>query len=97
MTGGRLAEAADPEPNGLSRPGDRRLITSAGNRLRAGAGGDLSGHGAAARRQPGRYDPGSFWSGDHLGLSDGFRLGGEIAGQLPAGDTGMLSGSAALG
>ena len=28
---------------------------------------------------PDRYDPGSFWSGDHLGLSGGFRLGGEIA------------------
>jgi hypothetical protein len=26
-----------------------------------------------------RYDPGSFWSGDNLGLSGGFRLGGEIA------------------
>jgi len=48
-------------------------------------------------RQPGRYDPGSFWSGDHLGLSNGFRLGGEIGVQLPAGDTGMPSGSAAQG
>jgi hypothetical protein len=28
------------------------------------------------RRHPGRYDPGSFWSGDNLGLSAGFRLGG---------------------
>ena len=46
-------------------------------------------------RQPGRYDPGSFWSGDNLGLSNGFRLGGEIGVQLPAGDTGMPSGSAA--
>jgi hypothetical protein len=48
-------------------------------------------------RQPGRYDPGSFWSGDHLGLSNGFRLGGEIGVQLPADDTGMPSGSAAQG
>ena len=48
-------------------------------------------------RQPGRYDPGSFWSGDHLGLSSGFRLGGEIGVQLPAGDTGMPSRSAAQG
>jgi hypothetical protein len=48
-------------------------------------------------RQPGRYDPGSFWSGDHLGLSNGFRLGGEIRVQLPAGDTGMPSRSAAQG
>jgi hypothetical protein len=48
-------------------------------------------------RQPDRYDPGSFWSGDNLGLSNGFRLGGEIGVQLPAGDTGMPNGSAALG
>jgi hypothetical protein len=34
-------------------------------------------------RGPGRYDPGSFWSGDHLGLLGGFRLGGEIAVRLP--------------
>ena len=36
-------------------------------------------------RSPGRYDPGSFWSGDSLGLSAGFRLGGEIAVHIPAG------------
>jgi hypothetical protein len=35
------------------------------------------------RRRPGRYDPGSFWSGDSLKLSAGFRLGGEIAVHLP--------------
>jgi hypothetical protein len=46
-------------------------------------------------RQPDRYDPGSFWSGDNLGLTNGFRLGGEIGVQLPAGDTGVPSGSAA--
>jgi hypothetical protein len=38
-------------------------------------------------RRPGWYDPGSFWSGDHLNLSAGFRLGGEIAVHLPADDT----------
>ena len=38
------------------------------------------------RRRPGRYDPGSFWSGDNLGLTAGFRLGGEIAVHLPAGE-----------
>jgi hypothetical protein len=32
---------------------------------------------------PGWYDPGRFWSGDNLGLSDGFRLGGEIAVRIP--------------
>jgi hypothetical protein len=36
-------------------------------------------------RRPDRYDPGSFWSGDNLGLSAGFRLGGEIAVRIPAG------------
>jgi hypothetical protein len=30
-------------------------------------------------RRPRWYDPGSFWSGDSLGLADGFRLGGEIS------------------
>jgi hypothetical protein len=29
------------------------------------------------------YDPGRFWSGDDLHLSAGFRLGGEIAVQVP--------------
>ncbi|GAA3120506.1 hypothetical protein [Streptosporangium carneum] len=29
-------------------------------------------------RRPNWYDPGRFWSGDDLKLSDGFRLGGEI-------------------
>jgi hypothetical protein len=29
------------------------------------------------------YDAGRFWSGDHLGLSAGFRLGGEIAVHIP--------------
>lgn len=38
-----------------------------------------------AERRPGRYDPGSFWSGDHLHLSAGYRLGGEIAVHIPAG------------
>jgi hypothetical protein len=33
----------------------------------------------------GWYDPGSFWSGDSLGLADGFRLGGEIAVAIPEG------------
>jgi len=39
-------------------------------------------------RRPDWYDPGSFWSGDHLGLSAGFRLGGEIAVHIPAGNAG---------
>jgi hypothetical protein len=34
-------------------------------------------------RRPGWYDPGSFWSGDSLGLTAGFRLGGEIAVAIP--------------
>jgi hypothetical protein len=34
-------------------------------------------------RKAGWYDPGSFWSGDDLELSDGYRLGGEIAVHTP--------------
>ncbi|MGH3389535.1 MAG: hypothetical protein ACRDOO_11740 [Actinomadura sp.] len=34
-------------------------------------------------RRPSWYDPGRFWSGDDLELSGGFRLGGEIAVQIP--------------
>ena len=48
-------------------------------------------------RRPDWYDPGRFWSGDHLGLSDGYRLGGEIPVRLPAGDTGTPRTSAAPG
>ena len=29
------------------------------------------------------YDPGNFWSGDHLALADGTALGGEIAVEVP--------------
>ena len=36
-------------------------------------------------RPPGWYDAGRFWSGDHLGLSAGYRLGGEIAVHIPPG------------
>jgi hypothetical protein len=39
--------------------------------------------GLLPRGRAGRYDPGSFWSGDNLGLADGFRLGGEIAVRIP--------------
>ena len=31
------------------------------------------------KRDPSWFDAGRFWSGDNLGLSGGFRLGGEIA------------------
>jgi hypothetical protein len=43
-------------------------------------------------RRSGRYDPGSFWSGDHLGLSAGFRLGDEIAVRVPAGEKALRPG-----
>ncbi|MFF0492215.1 hypothetical protein ACFYTQ_24570 [Nocardia sp. NPDC004068] len=33
--------------------------------------------------RPNRYDPGSFWSGDHLRLAEGYGLGGEIAVTVP--------------
>jgi hypothetical protein len=32
-----------------------------------------------ARRPPSWYDPGKFWSGDHIEMSEGFSLGEEIA------------------
>jgi hypothetical protein len=35
------------------------------------------------RRDPNWFDAGRFWSGDHLDLSAGFRLGGEIAVHIP--------------
>jgi len=44
-------------------------------------------------RRPDQYDPGSFWSGDNLGLSAGFRLGGEIAVHIPAGDRLSVTGA----
>jgi hypothetical protein len=37
------------------------------------------------RHGPGWYDAGRFWSGDHLRLSAGFMLGGEIAVHVPPG------------
>lgn len=40
----------------------------------------------ASARHPNWYDAGRFWSGDHLGLSAGFRLGGEIAVHIPPGE-----------
>jgi hypothetical protein len=35
-------------------------------------------------RRPNYYDPGRFWSGDHLDLAQGFELGGEIEIRIPA-------------
>jgi hypothetical protein len=35
------------------------------------------------KRDPSWFDAGRFWSGDNLGLSAGFRLGGEIAVRTP--------------
>jgi hypothetical protein len=49
----------------------------------------------AGSRQLGWYDPGRLWSGDHLGLSAGFRLGGEIAAHIPPGEPGMPQAPAA--
>jgi hypothetical protein len=46
-------------------------------------------------RPPGWYDPGRFWSGDHLGLSPGYRLGGEIAVHIPPGIAGRARTPAA--
>lgn len=41
-----------------------------------------------ADRSPNWYDPGRFWSGDKLRLSDGYELGGEIAVDTPPPPTG---------
>jgi hypothetical protein len=49
------------------------------------------------RHDPGWYDPGRFWSGDNLGLSDGFRLGGEITVDIPASQPGAPRAPAAGG
>jgi hypothetical protein len=38
----------------------------------------------SGRRRANWYDAGRFWSGDDLRLSAGFRLGGEVAVQIPA-------------
>jgi hypothetical protein len=38
-------------------------------------------------RLPSWYDPGRFWSGDELELTPGWRLGGEIAVDIPPGTT----------
>ena len=35
------------------------------------------------KHNPNWFDAGRFWSGDNLGLSGGFRLGGEIAVRTP--------------
>ena len=35
------------------------------------------------RRRPNWYDAGRFWSGDHLALTAGFTLGGEVAVRIP--------------
>jgi hypothetical protein len=42
----------------------------------------------ASSHRPNWYDAGRFWSGDDLGLSAGFHLGGEIAVILPASEPG---------
>ena len=49
------------------------------------------------RRDPSWFDAGRFWSGDQLGLSAGFRLGGEIAVPVPAGEPGVPQTSPARG
>lgn len=45
------------------------------------------------RHRPSGYDPGRFWSGDHMGLTAGYQLGGEIAVQIPPGEQGTRRSS----
>ncbi|HWG64369.1 MAG TPA: hypothetical protein VG253_21990 [Streptosporangiaceae bacterium] len=47
------------------------------------------------KRDPNWYDAGRFWSGDSLGLSGEFRLGGEIPVLVPPGEPGLPRTSAA--
>jgi hypothetical protein len=37
----------------------------------------------SGQHRPNWYDAGRFWSGDDLRLTDGYRLGGEIAVRIP--------------
>jgi hypothetical protein len=46
---------------------------------------------------PNWYDAGRFWSGDNLGLSAGFQLGGEIAVHIPPSEAGVPQMPAAHG
>ncbi len=46
---------------------------------------------------PNWYDAGRFWSGDNLGLSAGFQLGGEIAVHIPQSELGFPQMPAAHG
>jgi hypothetical protein len=39
----------------------------------------------ASKRRPNWFDPGRFWSGDDLDLTDSHRLGGEIAVRISPG------------
>jgi hypothetical protein len=51
----------------------------------------------AGAHDPNWYDAGRFWSGDHLALAAGFRLGGEIAVQVAPGEPGLPQTPAACG
>jgi hypothetical protein len=46
----------------------------------------------SAGHRPNWYDAGRFWSGDNLRLAAGFRLGGEIAVRVPAGQPATAPG-----
>jgi hypothetical protein len=48
-----------------------------------------------SHRKPSWYDPGRFWSGDDLELSEGFRLGGEIEVRIPPASTASSTASPA--
>ena len=48
-------------------------------------------------RDPNWYDAGRFWSGDHLALSAGFQLGGEIAVDVAPAEPGLPQAPAARG
>ena len=76
------ARAGRPVGQG-PRPSPPAAVTG-GDLLRRAGGHHLPGMGLLpTERPPSWYDPGRFWSGDHLELVPPFSLGGEIAVSVP--------------
>jgi hypothetical protein len=67
----------------LRRAGGERVLESAYCAEIVALTYEAMGLLAAGRRPASWYDPGRFWSGDRLELAGGFRLGAEIAVDIP--------------
>jgi hypothetical protein len=74
----RSAAAPDADPAGTGRPQLESAYCAEVVAITYQSMGLLAGG-----RRPNWYDPGRFWSGDDLDLADGYRLGAEIAIELP--------------